>query len=486
MLNNKKSKIMSWLILSIVVSFSGFNSILAKEELPLTYHPATDVYEGWRLGSQAYTFNRFTFFEAIDKIASLGLDWVEAYSNQKLSPEKPDVKFNHESPAEIRNEVKKKLAETGIRLVNYGVVKLPNDEKECRKVFDFAKDMGIETIASEPPEEAFDLIEKLCKEYQIKVAIHNHPKPSHYWNPDKVLEVCEGRSKWIGACGDTGHWMRSGIDPLEALKKLEGRLISLHLKDLNEFGVREAHDVIWGTGKANMMALLSELDRQKFKGVFSIEYEHNWLNSLPEIRRCVLYFNSVASLLNPSGWKDLIAPDLSNCTLKPGSWTWEDDVLAWQGGSYIWTKDRYGDFILDLEYQVSEGANSGIFIRVGSLDDYVHTGIEVQIHETTDGAKYGMCGAIYDCLAPKQNVAKKAGEWNHYTITCKANKIYVVLNGEQIIDMDLNQWTEAGKNPDGTKNKFKYAYKDMPREGHIGFQDHGQRLWFRNIRIKPL
>lgn len=83
-------------------------------------------------------------------------------------------------------------------------------------------------------------------------------------------------------------------------------------------------------------------------------------------------------------------------------------------------------------------------------------------------------------------MVKKAGQWNHYTITCKHNKIYVVLNGEQIIDMDLNLWTEAHKNPDGTPNKFNTAYKDMPRVGHIGLQYHGRPVWFRNIKIKIL
>lgn len=459
---------------------------LYAQKLPTTYHPTIDAYEGWRLGSQAYTFNRFTFYEAVEKIASAGLDWVEAYPGQKLAKEKPDVRFIHTMPTEIRSEVKEFLDQTGVKLVNYGVVGLPNNEGECRMVFDFAKDMGIETIVSEPPEDAFNLIEKLCKEYQIKVAIHNHPKPSHYWHPDTVLKVCRGRSKWIGSCSDTGHWMRSGIDPLEALKKLEGRIVSLHLKDLNEFGGREAHDVVWGTGKANIKLILEELHRQDYKGVFSIEYEYNWENSLPEIRQCVKYFNNVSTKLKPSGWRDLLTSDLSNCIFNEGSWAIEDEILTWKGGGYIWTKQRYGDFILDLEYMVSKGANSGVFFRTDDLKDIVQTGMEVQIHETTDGSKHGACGAIYDCLSPSKNVAKKAGEWNHYTITCQGNKIYVVLNGEQIIDMDLNLWTEPHKNPDGTRNKFNAAYKDMPREGHIGFQDHGQPVWFRNLKIKNL
>lgn len=452
----------------------------------ITAHPAIDAYKGWHLGVQAWSFNRFSFYEAIDKAGELGLDWIEAYPGQKLSPEKPDAKLHHSMSAELRAEVKQRLAETGIRLVNYGVVGLPNDETECQAVFEFARDMGIETIVSEPKEEALDLIEKMCKKYKIKVGFHNHPKPSRYWNPETVLKVCEGRSEWLGACGDTGHWMRSGVDPLEAVKMLEGRLITFHLKDLNQFGVKEAHDVIWGTGKANMMAILSELDRQKFKGVFSIEYEHNMDKSMPEIAGCVEYFNSVAGRLNPSGWEDLFAEDLSNAILNEGSWTMEDGILTWHGGGYIWTQERYGDFVLDLEYKVTENANSGVFFRTGDLENVTHTGIEVQIHETTDGAKYGMCGAIYDCLPPKKNVAKKAGFWNHYTIMCQANKIYVVQNGVQIIDMDLNLWTEPHKNPDGTRNKFNTAYKDMPREGHIGFQDHGQQLWFRNLKILKL
>ncbi len=253
--------------------------------------------ENWRLCIQAYSFKKFTLFEAIDKTASLGLKCIEVYSKQPLSPEQPDVIFNHTSPPEVRKAVLEKLEQAGVKLVNYGVVKLSNDEKEARQVFDFAKDMGIETITSEPKPEAFDLVEKLCEEYEIRVAIHNHPVPSYYWNPDTVLQACQGRSKLIGACADTGHWMRSGINPIEALKKLEGRIISLHFKDLNEFGTKEAHDVVWGTGKADVKALLTELKRQNFKGVFSIEYEYNWEDSVPEIRQSVEYFNKVAAQL---------------------------------------------------------------------------------------------------------------------------------------------------------------------------------------------
>jgi sugar phosphate isomerase/epimerase len=253
--------------------------------------------ENWRLGVQAWSFNRFTFYEAVDKTASLGLKYIEAYPGQKLSKDNPNIVFGPDMPAEIKQQVKQKLKDAGVKLVNFGVVKLPDDETGCRKVFDFAKEMGIETIAAEPPEEAFDMLDKLCQEYKISVAIHNHPPTTHYWDPNTVLKVCNGRSKWIGACVDIGHWMRSGVNPLEALKKLQGRIIAVHLKDLNEFGNLKAHDVPWGTGKADVKALLAELDRQNFRGVFSIEYEYNWENSVPEIRQCVAYFNKVAGEL---------------------------------------------------------------------------------------------------------------------------------------------------------------------------------------------
>lgn len=251
---------------------------------------------GWRLGCQAYSFNRFTFFEAIQKTASLGLHYIEAYPGQRLSPSKPGVRTDPSLSAADRREVKKRLADAGIRLVNFGVTGLSKDEAANRRTFDFAKDMGIETIVSEPPFDAFELIDRLCAEYAINVAIHNHPKPSRYWNSDTVLKVCQGRSKRIGACADTGHWMRSGLNPVEQLKKLQGRIITFHFKDLNKYG-RGAHDVPWGTGKGNVKAMLTEIHRQGLKAVFSIEYEHNWLHSLPEIAQSVAYFDQVAAEL---------------------------------------------------------------------------------------------------------------------------------------------------------------------------------------------
>ncbi|HKJ67054.1 MAG TPA: DUF1080 domain-containing protein [bacterium] len=188
------------------------------------------------------------------------------------------------------------------------------------------------------------------------------------------------------------------------------------------------------------------------------------------------------------GWEALLSDNLSNCIYNQGSWSYDNGVLSLEGDGDIWTEDRYGDFILDLEFRVSDDCNSGIFLRTGSIENWLHTAIEMQVFDSSGKKEVGKhdCGAIYDCLAPRVNAIRQPGEWNRCTITCDDNKIYIVLNGQQIIDMDLNRWTEAHRNPDGTKNKFNTAYRDMPRVGHIGFQDHGHPIWYRNIRIQEL
>jgi len=249
---------------------------------------------GWRLGCQAYSFNRFTFFEAVDKTASLGLHCIEGYPSQRIS-KKLSAAMGADMTAAHRKEVLKKLADSGVKMVNFGVGGYD------RKHFEFAKAMGVETLVAEPNESEFDAIDKLCDEFRINLAIHNHAKPSHYWNPETVLKVCKGRGKRIGACADTGHWARSGLKPIECLRKLQGRIISFHLKDLNQIGFgtpdTPTHDVPWGKGICDVRGMLTEIRRQRRKAVFSIEYEYHWDNSLPEIAQCVAYFDRTAANL---------------------------------------------------------------------------------------------------------------------------------------------------------------------------------------------
>jgi len=190
--------------------------------------------------------------------------------------------------------------------------------------------------------------------------------------------------------------------------------------------------------------------------------------------------------------------DLSAWKTSPTAhWVVEDGVITLKDRNdghlnnpdYLWTKETYANFVLELEFKVPDGyANSGVFLRTSDLADPVYTGIEVQVSNSY-GKKVnrgGTAGAIYDCLAPTQNAAKKPGEWNQYRITCRDNVIDVVLNGQEVLQMDLDRWTEPKKNPDGTPNKYPKALKDFARQGYIGLQDHGRPVWYRNIRVKRL
>lgn len=244
---------------------------------------------GWKLGAQAFTFNRFSFFEAVAKTDSCNLSYIEAFPGQEIGggiTGKMDYNMEPEKRLQILNLLKKHH----VKMVAFGVVGA-DSEPEWIKIFQFAKAMGVETITSEPNEKDMQLLSDLCDKYQINLAIHNHAKPSHYWNPEIALNAVNGKSKRLGLCADIGHWMRSGLDPLASLRKASGRILSLHMKDLDGKN-EQARDVHWGTGVANVDAMIKELKNQNFKGIISAEYEDNWNNNTPDVAESVRYFRS--------------------------------------------------------------------------------------------------------------------------------------------------------------------------------------------------
>lgn len=251
---------------------------------------------GWRLASQAYTFKKFNFVETLEMLNRLDIQYIEMYRKQEIGGGYKGI-THYNMNAKTRTHIKELLARHNIKVVNFGVVHAA-DETEWRQIFDFAKALGIETLTAEPDSGHLDMMEALAEEYQINVALHNHPVPSYYWHPEIVKRHLDGRSKRLGVCADIGHWTRSGIDPVQALKILKGRIITCHIKDLNAFGITEAHDLPWGTGVSNISGVLHELRQQNFKGVFTIEYEYNWENSSPEIQESIHYFNRVAHWLS--------------------------------------------------------------------------------------------------------------------------------------------------------------------------------------------
>lgn len=250
---------------------------------------------GWKLGAQAYSFRLFTFDDAVRKTDSCGLKYIEAFPGQTIGGG-IEGKMDFNMSAEKREQVLKLLKDKGVILQAFGVVNADSPES-WRQLFVFAKAMGIKNINSEPKESDLPLIGKLASEFKINVSIHNHPKPSHYWDPAIVLNAIKlANSKYVGACADIGHWVRSGIDPVEGLKQYKGHLNHLHFKDLNEKGPK-AHDVHWGTGVSNVRGVMQELKNQKFKGMLSAEYETNWESNSQDIAISAANFREIVQEL---------------------------------------------------------------------------------------------------------------------------------------------------------------------------------------------
>ena len=201
-------------------------NLLSEVNIPDEYKQG-----GFAIGCQAYTFNRFSVFEAIEKTAEAG----------------------------------------------------------ARKVFEFAKKMGLRAVTTESTD-AIDMIEQMVKEYDVMVGFHDHPRQANnpnyrMWDPYYILSVVKDRDKRIGSCADTGHWQTSGLNPVFCLRVLKGHIISSHLKDKTDFG--PGHDVPYGQGVGDVKRVLDELKKQGFEGNISIEYEYNWDNSVPDVKKCI-------------------------------------------------------------------------------------------------------------------------------------------------------------------------------------------------------
>ena len=267
-----------------------------KEETQSEAKTAKAEQNGWQLSMQSFSFHRFTFMEALDKTQELGLKYIEVFPGHKLGGKWGDKAFGLDLTSEERAELKAYAESKGIKIISAGVYGT-DDPGNWEKMFMLAKDMDMEFISCEPRIEDWDLIEGLVKKYDIKIAVHNHPQPSGYWNPDLLLKEISHRDQRIGACCDVGHWRREGLDQTECLKKLKGRIVSLHFKDIEakKEGEKEQHDVIWGAGILDVEGMLKELKAQDFKGIFTIEYENNWENSVPDIRQCIDYYNKVTN-----------------------------------------------------------------------------------------------------------------------------------------------------------------------------------------------
>ena len=229
------------------------------------------------LGVQLYSLRGYKVDEALGYARDLGFKFVEFYPG--MYPLNADT-------AAI-DAMKKKLTDLGLTISAHGVNRFTKDAVANRKMFEFAKAAGIRTFGADPDPDSFASLDELVKEFDIRVAIHNHGPTHRYNKAIDVLQAVEKYDSRIGACADLGHFLRSGERPVEVIRLLKGRLYGIHLKDFAEMQDK-TKGVILGKGHIDVPGVMAALIAVDFPadGALSIEYEENPQNPLADIKAC--------------------------------------------------------------------------------------------------------------------------------------------------------------------------------------------------------
>lgn len=237
-----------------------------------------DPYRGWPMGVQSYSLRNFETLEAVRHIRGMGLHYAELYGKHM--------------PVEIAGEQlaeqKQLFADAGIAIVAHGVHPFTKDHDANRKLFEFARRAGIRTLTANPEPDSFDSLEKLVEEYNIRIAIHNHGPGALYDKIASVVRAVKDRHPLIGACVDTGHFIRSREDPVKAVYELKGRVFAVHVKD-EEKQEERSRNVVIGRGHLDVVGLFRALKETQFPadGALSLEYEANPDNPIDDMKQCL-------------------------------------------------------------------------------------------------------------------------------------------------------------------------------------------------------
>ena len=247
----------------------------------------------WKTGVALYSFHAHPFEVALAKADSAGAKYVEGFSFYQLGK-----KFNNVTMGNLSGEglqkMKQMLDKRGLKMPSM-YVEGAKDAAGWKKHFDMAQSFSMEYLVCEPPKAQWDMLDSLAGLYNIKVAIHEHSKElSAYWHPDSVLAALKGHPN-LGVCADLGHWVRSGLDPAECLHKLQGHILGIHLKDVDEVNNLKANDVEVGKGVINFTDVINELKRQHYNGITYVECEHAWDNNMPDVKNALLFFKALVA-----------------------------------------------------------------------------------------------------------------------------------------------------------------------------------------------
>lgn len=198
---------------------------------------------------------------------------------------------------------------------------------------------------------------------------------------------------------------------------------------------------------------------------------------------------------NGKGWKNLFGNNLSKAIYDKAIWKDSSGIITASKDDAIWSFDEYDDFILDLDFQTADGTNSGVIVHATDIVEWIPNSVEIQIADDyskqwSKADPTWQCAAIFGRKPATNKSLKPAGEWNHYTITCKGKMISIVLNGTLVNECNMNDFTSATKNPDGSSvpSWLKNPMSTLTLRGHIGLQGKhaGAPIYFKNVRVFKL
>ena len=273
-----------------VIFLLACNNNKTEESNNASQTTATVNVNDWKLGAALWTFHTVNFPASLDKVDSAGIKYIEPNTFHSAGPDLKDSIILQLSTAGIE-KLRLMIAAKGLTCES---IYIAGDStiNSWKKQFDIARQLGVEFVTTEPPLDMWDGIDSLAGAYGIKVAIHEHWKGvSPYWDPDTTLMAIKGHPNFY-VCADLGHWPKSGVNPLDAVKKLSGHIIAIHLKDIAAYNDPSLKDVPVGTGVVDFPAIFQELKKQGFKGYIYIERDaEDQPSNLPSVIQTVKYYN---------------------------------------------------------------------------------------------------------------------------------------------------------------------------------------------------
>lgn len=448
---------------------------------------------------------------------------------QLIDVKKLAVKSYHLELDASDEEIESVLAKTreaGVDIYAGAVIYMKNEE-QVKQAFEYAKKAGMEIIVGVPNPELMDLCEKMVKQYDIQLAIHNHgSRDILYPDAGSAYELIKNRDPRMGLCLDVGHTLRLNLDPAAEILKYRDRLLDVQIWDVSS-ATHGGKSIMAGYGVLNFKEILAALVEIGFDGTVSVEYWNDAENPGPGTAYTIGYIRSILDHLplesrpdnqlteaeqkegwqllfngkNAEGWRGI------NQTAFPSSgWEVKNGALcntskgggeSTNGGDII-TIAEYDNFELSWEWKMlTPGGNSGVkyFVQEGKSENEKYGyGIEYQLLDDAnhpwmmegkmEPGDYRTVAAAYELFPAKNKKLKMLGEYNHSKVGVKDGKVTHWLNGIKVLEFD--RFSDEFKQKVSESKFANVENFGQWDSGHILFQDHGSEVCFKNIKIREL